>query len=236
MTMNPLSSGVMVAVLALALGGQVMAQDGSGGSGGRGVGPMALQKAEQEKAERAQGQQSLAIGDRRFVQAAATSGMFELEAARLASSGAADAALQRYAATLVEDHTRANEDLRRLASAKGLQLPARLPAAQQRELDRMRQLQGEALDRAFLRRVALREHQQDIRRFEAASRNARDPELRAWASQMLPTLERHLSQARQLPLMSSMTGTDHMQGMGTGMGMMGKDPGGSGTGAPDATR
>ncbi len=37
MTMNPLSSGLLLVVLALPVGGQVMAQDGSAGSGGRGT-------------------------------------------------------------------------------------------------------------------------------------------------------------------------------------------------------
>ncbi len=85
-----------------------------------------------------------------------------------------------------------------------MQLPSRLAPAQQRELDRLRQLKGDSFDREFLRTVAMREHQQDLRRFQTASRSARDSDLRAWAGQMLPTLERHLSQARELPLMSRM--------------------------------
>ncbi len=205
MTRNFLPSATLLTVLTLGLGGQAIAQ---GGTSGRGVGPMALQKAEQAKKQQAagaEGRNSLSAGDRRLVQVAAASGLFEVEAARMASSKAADAALQRYAATLVEDHTQANEDLRRMANAKGLSLPNRPAAAQQRALERLSQLKAEAFDREFLRVVGLREHQQDIQRFRAASRHAQDPELRRWADQMLPTLERHLSQARDLPMMSRMS-------------------------------
>lgn len=216
MTLNPLCSGVLLAVFALALSGQVLAQDGGAGSGNRGVGPMALQKAEQAK-EQPSGNTAasgLAAGDRRFMWGAAASGLFEVEAARLASSKATDPALQRYASMLVEDHTAANEELRRLASAKGMDLPTRPNAGQRRTLDRMARSTGEDFDREFLRSVAMREHQRDIRQFEAASRNAQDPEVKAWAAKVLPTLARHLSQAQQLPVMP-------MMGSGRGQGMAG---------------
>lgn len=233
MTLNPLSSGVLLAVLALSLGGQVLAQNGGGGTANssRGVGPMALQKAEQAKEQSTEttAVSGLSAADRRFMLDAAASGLFEVEAARLASSKASDPALQRYASMLVEDHTAANEELRGLASAKGIALPSRPKIGQQRALDRMAKLAGDDFDREFVRSVALREHQRDVRQFEAASRNARDPELKAWAAKVLPTLQRHLSQARQLPMMPMAgPGGVGQQGMGPGMGMGGSANGSAG--------
>lgn len=226
MTMKPLSLGrrqplkaVLSAVMlcTLSTGGPAFAQDGgAAGSGqGRGVGPMALQQAQQAQQAKA-GAGQLSASDRRFVLDAAASGLFEVEAARMASSRAADPELQRYATMLVEDHTAAHEDLRRLASAKGLQLPGQPAGARQRALDRLSRLSGADFDHEFLRSVAMREHQRDIRSFQAASRVAQDPEIKAWAARVLPTLDKHLSQARQLPMMP-MAGPGMNQGMGPGM-------------------
>ena len=195
----------LAAALALAAGGS-LAQDASSGTasgstsssgatgsdtgGARGVGPKSLQDAQGRSA---------ATQDHQFMQRAAVSGLFELEAARLAAEKAQDEAVKRYAAMLVEQHTAANQELSTLAQSKGQTLPTTLPMGKRRELERMGRLSGAAFDSAFVQNVGIREHRQDIRQFREVSRRDGDPELKAWANKMLPTLEQHLSQAQALP-------------------------------------
>ena len=66
--------------------------------------------------------------DREFVLLAAMGGMGEIEMARLALQRASSEAVKQYAQRMIDDHTKANEELMRLASAKGIMLPADMSA------------------------------------------------------------------------------------------------------------
>ncbi len=140
----------------------------------------------------------LAAADRNFLVRAAGSGLAEVEAARLAADKAQDAGVKRYAAMLVEQHSAANQELMGLAQSKGLSLPTSAPAGKRRELNRLNREKGEDFDALFVQN-GVREHKQDVRLFREASRNAKDPEVKAWAAKMLPTLEQHLREAQALP-------------------------------------
>lgn len=188
--------GVAASLLALALGTSgAWAQSGSGyaAPGGPAGG------AAQAPAAQGASAQGLIPADRGFLQRAATSGLFEVEAARLAAEQSQDEEVKRFAATLVEQQAAANQELVGLAQVKGVTLPTTLPAAKRRELERLSRNSGEYFDAVFVQDVGIREYQRDLRQFREASRKARDPELRAWAAKMIPTLERHVSEARSLP-------------------------------------
>ena len=147
----------------------------------------------------AQAPSSLAAADRNFITRAAASSMFEVEAARLAAEQAKDENVKRYAAMLVDHHKAANQELMGLAQSKGITLPSTLPAGKRRELERLKRTQDDDFDVVFVQDVGVREHRQDVRLFRDASRQSKDPEIKAWAAKTLPTLEQHLEEARALP-------------------------------------
>jgi putative membrane protein len=141
----------------------------------------------------------LAITDRNFVTTAAMGGMFEAEAAKLAAQQATDPAVKAYASMVLDQHTKTNEELKQLAGARNVPLPAELPADKKAELKKLEQASGAAFDRTFVQEVGIKDHQDDIRSFEKASKDAKDPELRAWAAKTLPALRDHLAKAQTLP-------------------------------------
>lgn len=192
--------GAVLATLALMAGGALAqsAGTGSGTDGGAGVGSSGSAGGTSASTRSAQSGR-LVAADRNFLMRAAGSGLAELEAARMAADKAQDEAVKRYAAMLVEQHEAANKELSTLAESKGLSLPTSAPAGKRRELNRLGREKGEDFDAAFVQTVGVREHRQDVRLFREASRNAKDPEVKAWAAKMLPTLEQHLSQAQALP-------------------------------------
>jgi putative membrane protein len=142
---------------------------------------------------------TLSSGDRTFMLRAAADELFEFEMSRLAMERTTADDLKAYATKMVGLHTEVQQQLNALAQAKGLVLPNTLGSMRQRELDRLQALSGEEFDREYFQRVGLRAHRQNIKLFRDASRLARDPDVRSWASKMAPAHEQHLADARALP-------------------------------------
>jgi putative membrane protein len=73
-----------------------------------------------------------------------------------------------------------------------------LPRGKYARLGRLASATDDEFDRMYIGLVGIEDHQADIALFERASREASDPELRAWAGKTLPTLRSHLEAARSL--------------------------------------
>lgn len=138
------------------------------------------------------------LQDPQFITAAVGNGRYEIQASRLAMYRAASPEVRGYAQMLVDHHTRANNELRALVRDRGMRLPGVLPRGKYAKLSRLASATGDEFDRTYIRLVGIEDHQTDIALFERASREARDPELRAWAGKTLPTLRSHLEAARSL--------------------------------------
>jgi putative membrane protein len=142
---------------------------------------------------------SLARADRKFIQEAAESGMFEVQAAQLASSKATDANVKSYASMLVDHHTSANNELVKMANSKKVELPAAPARSMRNDIEKLGKRTGAEFDREFIREVGIKAHEKDIKNFQKASEKAKDPQLKAWIDKTLPTLREHLAQAQKLP-------------------------------------
>lgn len=190
-------------------GGIAFAQTSGGGSSAAGTGtgssvtggqsaPMAQPGSGTRNAETNK-DDKLARGDRKFIEKAAESGMFEVQVSQLAATKATDANVKSYASMLVDHHTAANNELIQLANGKRVELPAAPPRAMRRDLEKLGKKSGAEFDRDYVREIGIKAHEKDIRLFEQASKDVKDPQLKAWAAKTLPTLREHLAQAQKLP-------------------------------------
>jgi putative membrane protein len=141
----------------------------------------------------------LARADRKFIQEAAESGMFEVQVAQLAASKATDPAVKSFADMLVKEHSQANNELVQLANSKSVELPAAPPRGKRRDVEQLGKRTGNDFDRAFVREVGIKAHENDIKKFEKGSEKAKDPQLKAWIDKTLPHLREHLATAQKLP-------------------------------------
>jgi putative membrane protein len=141
----------------------------------------------------------LARADRKFIQDAAESGMFEVEVAQLASSKATDPAVKSFASMLVDHHTSANNELVQLANSKKVELPAAPSRGMRNDVEKLGRRSGADFDRDFVREVGIKAHEKDIKNFQKASEKVKDPQLKAWVDKTLPTLREHLAAAQKLP-------------------------------------
>jgi len=142
--------------------------------------------------------------DRKFVATATEAGLAEVEMAKLAHDHAASSEVSQFAAHMIEDHQKTNEDLVKIADAKGLPHTTTLSAKDQTEFRKLQSLSGAAFDREYVR-VQLAAHKDAVALFQGESRNGKDAELKQFASSTLPTLQSHLQQVTTLTASTSGT-------------------------------
>jgi putative membrane protein len=164
------------------------AADNQGGQGG------ASQRADNPATQAAK---SLSASDRKFVKEAAAGGMLEVQLGQLAQQKASSPEVRRMAQHIVEDHTRANEELMSIAKAKGVEVPVQLDGKHARQVKRLEKLSGEQFDRAYAK-LMVSDHEKDVGLFKRQAENGSDPELKAFAAETLPKLQQHLAMARDV--------------------------------------
>lgn len=135
--------------------------------------------------------------ERTFVQTTAGLGLYEMAAAKMGQERAKSPAVKDFAQRIERDHAKAQEQLQQLAGRHRIDLPGQMPPDRQTVIERLER--SEPFDTAFVNTVGVQDHQSSIERFEKASRDAKDPELKAWIQQNLKSLRTHLAQARKLP-------------------------------------
>jgi putative membrane protein len=129
--------------------------------------------------------------DSSFVMKAAEGGHAEVQMGQLAQTKANSQAVKDLANRLVVDHTKANDNLKPIASKDNVTWPTGMNAKQQAEYNKLQALSGADFDREYVN-YEIKEHKQDINAFQHEANRGNDPEVKAWASENVPTLQEHL--------------------------------------------
>jgi putative membrane protein len=146
---------------------------------------------------RAQSNQSanrMSAADSTFAQKAAQGGMAEVKLGELAKDHASNQAVKTFGQRMVDDHTKANDELKSIAGKKGITLPSDLDSKDQATYDRLSKLNGAEFDRAYITDM-VKDHRTDVSEFRRESEQGQDPDLKSFAGKTLPTLEEHLKLA-----------------------------------------
>ena len=138
---------------------------------------------------------ALSRSERRFIEKAQQGGMEEVEKSKLAAEKAQNARVKELAKRLVDDHSKANAELSKLASAKGVTPPAAIDAGHQRKMERMAKKTGAEFDREYMSDM-VDDHQKDVGDHRSMAKSAKDADGRTYAATMLPTLEQHLQMVK----------------------------------------
>ena len=153
---------------------------------------------------------TLSAADKKFVRDAAQGGMAEVELGKLATEKASSDEVKKFGQRMVDDHTKAADQLKEIASSKGIQVPTKLSAKDQMTKDRLSKLSGEQFDKAYMNDM-VKDHTQDVAEFKHESTSGTDPDIKNFASTTLPTLQDHLKQAKELAP-SSRSAKNNMKG------------------------
>jgi len=146
------------------------------------------------------------MSDQTFVIDAAKGGMAEVELGKLAQDKAASTEVKNFGKRMVDDHSKANDELQSLAKNKNITLPPDLDPKDKALRDRLSKLSGAAFDRAYMNAM-LSDHRKVVSEFKRESTAGKDPDVKAFASKTLPTVEEHLKLAQDTTKAVGTTGT-----------------------------
>ena len=144
-----------------------------------------------------QASMSAKVDDKKFVKDAAVGGMTEVELGKLATQKALSDQVKQFGQKMVDDHTKAGEQLKQLAGKENIQIASRLDSKHQSRVDKLSKLSGADFDKAYVK-DQLKDHESDVRDFSAEAQNGSDPNVKAFASSTLPTLQQHLDLVKNL--------------------------------------
>ena len=131
------------------------------------------------------------LDSQEFVKRAVEGNFAEIKASRLAQSKAQSPEVKQLAEQMITDHTKANSELAELAKTKNLTVPVDSGMMQNLSEGMLHAKSGESFDKAYLKDME-KDHKKTIELFqEAASSPKVDKDLQAYASKLLPKLQKH---------------------------------------------
>ena len=129
--------------------------------------------------------------DRKFVEKAASGGMAEVKLGHLAMEKGTSPAVKEFGKRMVDDHGKANDELKEIATKQNLALPTEIDSATKATYDKLTKLSGADFDKAYIDAM-VKDHDKDVKEFKKeTSTGGLDPELKAWAEKTLDVIEQH---------------------------------------------
>jgi putative membrane protein len=146
--------------------------------------------------------------DARFAMKAAQGGMAEVQLGQLAAQKAGSPDVKAFGQQMVDDHSKANDQLKTVASKENMTLPATLDSKDQALYTKLQSLSGAEFDKAYVKAM-VKDHQEDVKEFQKEADKGKDSGIKSFASETLPVLQQHLSKIESIQsnLGGSPTGT-----------------------------
>jgi putative membrane protein len=156
---------------------------------------------------------------RQFVENMARTNIAEVELGRLAAQNGMSADVKQFGQTMVDEHTKANEELKSVASSLNMALPSETDQEHRELIDRLSKLKGAEFDREYTQAM-VEGHREVVNELErhaqagapatpgtgagdgtagTAGTAGRDNQaVRDWAAKTLPDVRGHLERAEQI--------------------------------------
>jgi putative membrane protein len=123
--------------------------------------------------------------------------MAEVKLGQLAQEKGSSDTVKGFGKRMVDDHSKAGDKLKEVASRESITLPTDISAKDQAIYDRLSKLNGAAFDRSYARDM-VKDHETDVAAFQREVNGGKDDSLKSFASATLPTLQDHLKQAKEM--------------------------------------
>jgi putative membrane protein len=135
--------------------------------------------------------------DQAFMKQAAQGNEAEVALGQLAQQKAESPDVKAFGERMINDHTKANDNLREVASQAGVTLPTKPNAKDTAEKARLEKMSGAQFDKAYMNYMVA-EHKKDVAEFQKEATHASDPAVKNFAQTTLPTLQSHLQEAESI--------------------------------------
>jgi putative membrane protein len=135
--------------------------------------------------------------DDKFAMKAAQGGIAEVALGKLAAQKANSPDVKAFGQRMVDDHSKANDQLMAVAKQESITLPTAMDAKDQATYTKLSALSGAAFDKAYVSDM-VKDHEQDIADFRKEGNDGTDPQIKAFAMQTVPTLQSHLDAIKEI--------------------------------------
>jgi putative membrane protein len=135
-----------------------------------------------------------------FIQNAAMSDMYEVQAGKLATEKGQSDAVKQLGQQMVDAHTKTTEELTGIVKTKNIKvdLPTKLDAKHQKLIDDLNSASADNFDKAYAKQQ-VDAHQEAVNLFKKYGAKGDDPDVKQFAENTLPTIQHHLDEAKKLP-------------------------------------
>ena len=137
----------------------------------------------------------LPSGEERFMKEAASGGLMEVELGKVAAEKGSHQRVKDFGKRMQADHSKANEQLKKIAAKKGVDLPTEPSGEHKSTMDKLTKLSGAEFDREYMDAM-VEDHKEDIEKFQTQADKGKDPDVKKFASDSLPVLKKHLELAQ----------------------------------------
>lgn len=137
----------------------------------------------------------MSSADHRFATEAAQGGLAEVELGHLAVDKGQNEKVKQFGQRMIDDHSKANGELKEIAAKDNIQLPTSINAKDQALKDKLNGLSGAQFDKTYMASM-VKDHEKDIAAFQKEADGGTNPDLKSFATRTLPMLQEHLRLAK----------------------------------------
>lgn len=132
-----------------------------------------------------------------FFKKAAVGNMAEINAGRIATEAAANDSVKKFGEMMINDHTKALNELISIAKERNVTLPEFVDSTHKTAMDKLMNLKGKTFDFEYMQQQ-VKDHKETITLFEKQVASGTDEKLKAYAQKYLPAIRMHLEMALRL--------------------------------------
>lgn len=129
--------------------------------------------------------------DAEFATKAAAGGMAEVQIAKLALDKTTNSSIKQFAKMMVDDHSKADDELMNIAKTKNITLPTALDADHQKKYDELNGKTGADFDKDYVSTM-IDGHQSALSLMQSEAKDGKDADLKAFAAKTAPVVQMHL--------------------------------------------
>ena len=142
--------------------------------------------------------QNLSKDDQRILTSLAQANVNEVAAGNIALQKATSPEVKSFAQKMVDDHTKGLQDVQQVAQAKNVTLPTEPDAKHKKMADRLNALSGEEFDKSYIANAGVNDHKAAHKLVTDAQQKAKDPDIKALAAKLQPTIDQHMKSVPQM--------------------------------------
>ncbi len=148
-------------------------------------------------AQISQSSQQNTVLDQEFVAEAAENAIAAIQLGQMAVQQGTNEDVKSYAQQMVRDNTKIYNQIKQLASRKGIAIPESMGNTNRLEMENLSRFSGNEFDRAYMRQM-LEDRTRDESLYGRVALQGDDPDLKAWAKKNLSSVKQQFRSARSI--------------------------------------